>query len=199
MKIAALILAAGASERFGEKDKLVAQIDGIPLVNRVVESMRRAGIENILAVVARADNEVAGVLDDAGVTTAVNPNAARGMGTSICTGVTALAGIADGILIVPGDMPALSPELIRRIAAAFEASRGEAIITPCLADGAQRNPVLWPKRFFAELLGLDGDAGAKSVLARLSHEIKTVIVPDPAEVCDIDTVKDLADYNARSR
>jgi molybdenum cofactor cytidylyltransferase len=193
--MAAILLGAGGSRRFGAEDKLLARIGGEALVVRVARRLGEVGFAQTVAVVAAEGSTVATVLSGVGVRIVVNPDAGRGMGASIAAGVTALGADCDGVLIVPGDMPGLSADLLRRIAAAFRDHGGERIVYPALGDGEQRNPVAWPRRFFPALASLAGQGGGKALLA--ANRAEAISVPAAAhEVADIDTADDLARWLA---
>jgi molybdenum cofactor cytidylyltransferase len=197
MRIAAILLAAGASCRFGADDKLLAPIDGVALVRRTADVLAASATDPILAVVAPNNRAVARVLDGARVTLVDNARHATGMGTSIAAGIRALPADTEGALLVPADMPALSTRLVERIVAAFRTAHGERIVHAVDSAGAQRNPVLWPRRHFHRLAALDGEAGGKAILARLADEATTVRADDDHELDDIDTPEDLARWTDR--
>lgn len=193
--IGAVLLAAGASERFGATDKLLAEIDGMALSARVASRLRQAGVTEVAAVVRDGSGPVARALAPHVTRLVVNSEARRGMGVSIARGVAALAADCAGALIVPGDMPGLSVSLLTRILSAFEEAGGERIVYPVLAGVEQRNPVLWPRRFLAELASLDGPGGAKQLLQLHAGETMVVAVEHDWEVADIDTAADLAAWH----
>lgn len=191
MKIAAVILAAGASTRFGRQNKLLARIDGQPLVERVTRGMLQHPFAECIVVTRGLDDGVAQTLAGLPVRIVENPHADRGMGTSISHGVAVLADGIDGIMIVPGDMPALPTGLIDQLLATFAACRAEAIVFPVSAAGEQRNPVIFPAALRAELARLDGHTGGKSVVAAHRAIAHTVLVDDETAFADIDTQEDL--------
>lgn len=191
----AILLAAGASRRFGAENKLLARIGGEALVERVARRLAEAGFAETVAVVAAQGSAVATVLAGLGVRVVVNPEAGRGMGASIAAGIAALGAECEGVLIAPGDMPGLSPALLQRIVAAFRDSGGERIVYAALSDGEQRNPVAWPRRFFPALAALSGTGGGKALLA--ANRAEAIAIPAAAhEVADIDTADDLARWLA---
>lgn len=195
-RVAAVLLAAGASERFGPHDKLLASIDGEPLVVRVARRLREAGLGEVVAVVREAGGQIRHALAPHVSRIVVNPDAERGMGGSIACGVASLGPACAGAMIVPGDMPGLTPELIARLIFAFDEARGERIVHPVLPGGEQRNPVLWPRRFLPALAALTGPAGGKHMLRRHSGETVAIPVGAAAEVADIDTAAELEAWHA---
>ncbi len=114
------------------------------------------------------------------------------MGGSIATGVRALTEDVDGVLIIPGDMPLLTPEFLTAMIEHFErVPEPRSIIYPQSPACVQGNPVLWPQRFFAELAGLTGAAGGKSLLQRYADDSMPFPIADGPLLLDIDTPDDL--------
>lgn len=201
MKIAALVLAAGASRRFGDRDKLLADAGGKPVLARVLAALCTPAIGDIVVVVRPGAEAVRSCMASAGlarpVRFAVSAEAEAGLSRSIAAGLTALPAAADGVLITPGDMPGLSHRTVERLAAAFAARDGMAIAFAALADGSQRNPVVWPRRLWPRLAELTGDRGGKLLIAEdgATTPPAVVAVADAGELADIDTADDLARYN----
>ena len=192
-RVSAVLLAAGASRRFGHEDKLLAAIGGEPLAARVARVLREAGIAEVVAVVREECGPVPAALAGRVTRLVAAPGAIYGMGSSIAAGIAALGPECAGALIVPGDMPGLTPSLVRRLSETF-ASHGETrTVHASLADASQRNPVLWPRRLFPELAALAGETGGKAVLARHPGE-SVAVLADASEVADIDTPDDLAHW-----
>jgi len=189
-EVAAVLLAAGASTRFGTENKLVAEINGRPLVRATADAVLGAGIAEVVVVTGSEPGLVERALDGLSIRFMHNAGWQDGMGSSIATGVAALRDTADAAFIVPGDMPLLTVGLLRSLIAAFERHGGAPIVYPTTPDGAQRNPVLWPSRLFPELCALSGPAGAKALLRPLLAESVTVAC-DPAIFVDVDTQADL--------
>jgi molybdenum cofactor cytidylyltransferase len=192
-KLGAVVLAAGASRRFGPDNKLLADMGGEPLVRRVVKVAASCGISHVVVVTGHDRHAVEQSLRDVpAVRFASNPNWELGMGSSIAIGVSALAEAVEGAFIVPGDMGLLSPALLDQLAAAFDEEGRESIVVPVTTEGAQRNPILWPRRYFSALTALDGAEGGKSVLASLAASWRALTVADETEFADVDTPSDLA-------
>jgi molybdenum cofactor cytidylyltransferase len=189
-EVAAVLLAAGASTRFGTANKLVAEINGRPLVRAVADAVLAAGIAEVVVVTGSEPGLVEHALDGLSIRFMHNADWQDGMGSSIATGVAALRHTADAAFIVPGDMPLLTVGLLRSLIAAFERHSGAPIVYPATPDGAQRNPVLWPSRLFSELRALSGPEGAKALLRPLLAE-SVAVACDPAIFVDIDTPADL--------
>jgi molybdenum cofactor cytidylyltransferase len=119
------------------------------------------------------------------------------MGSSIAAGVMALGSQVRGAFLVPGDMPFLTPAMLTDLMTAFNECRGASIVYPITRAGEQRNPVLWPRRFFPLLASLRGSAGAKHLLTTSIASQKPVPVADEGAFADIDLPADLE--TARSK
>ncbi len=112
------------------------------------------------------------------------------MGTSIAAGIAALSADVEGVFVVPADMPRLTSRLFLRLAEKFDENFRRAIVFPT-ARGEQRNPVLWPRRLFPELLKLFGRNGAKEVLRKHTTKSFGIPVEDSRVLDDVDTPRDL--------
>ena len=115
-----------------------------------------------------------------------NPDFAGGLASSVRAGVAAVPADADGAVICLGDMPMIDANLIDRLIEAFAPDRGNLIAVP-VCDNRRGNPVLWSRRFFDELMTLDGDIGARHLIARHSEAVAEVAVEGHGAFLDIDT------------
>jgi molybdenum cofactor cytidylyltransferase len=115
-----------------------------------------------------------------------NPDFAEGLASSVKAGIAAVADNADGAVICLGDMPLISAHLIDRLIEAFAPDRGNLIAVP-VSDNRRGNPVLWSRRFFHELMTLDGDIGARHLISRHSEAVAEVAVEGSGAFLDIDT------------
>ena len=199
LPLAAVLLAGGASRRFGADNKLLADVDGSPIVARVAREILAGGVDE-LVVVTGAEHE-AYVTALAGLPARLVKNADwdAGIGGSIATGVRALADTSQGVFIVPGDLPNLTRGVFQRLGAAFVEAGGGSVIVPVTADGGQRNPVLWPRRLFPTLAALSGPKGGKSLLDTLGDARVDVAFGDESLFVDIDTPEDYARVIAGAR
>jgi molybdenum cofactor cytidylyltransferase len=188
--IAAVVLAAGASRRFGEANKLLARIEGRSLIVRVIDAVADSGLGDIVVVTGCDQAAVEHELSGRRMRFVQNDSWETGMGSSIGVGIAALDDRAVGAFVVPGDMPWLSSQLIAALISAFEAAGRDRIVFPTTDAGEQRNPVLWPRRFFAALHELPPATGAKALLQKYALHCLPVVVDD-AVLGDVDTPDDL--------
>lgn len=196
MQIAAIVMAAGRSSRFEGGNKLLASIDGVPLVRHVLTAVEASPVTDVVLVVAP---QAHGVVDAAGPgrwRTIINEHAENGLASSLRAGIAALPETTDGALVVLADMPGVSAYLIARVMSAFTAEGGSVIVYPADDAGRQGHPVLWPKRLFPELLALEGDTGGKTLLQKHKAISRPVAASGADAFLDIDTDADLARYKS---
>jgi molybdenum cofactor cytidylyltransferase len=188
-RIAAIILAAGLSSRMGS-NKLLAEWGGTPLVRLVAQAALKSQARPVLIVTGHEAAKVEAALEGLDVAFVRNPAYAEGLSASLKAGVRALPETADGALVLLGDMPEIDAKLIDRMIAAFSPVDGRAI---CIAmhDRKRGNPVLWARRFFAEIETMSGDQGAKPLLAA-HDDLICEIESGGAVLRDVDTPDALA-------
>jgi molybdenum cofactor cytidylyltransferase len=194
--LAALLLAAGSSQRYGTDNKLLAKIDGKPLITRVATALLGAQFGEIIVVTGHDAPLLEHTLKPISRTLrfAHNDEYNDGMGGSIATGVAALSPNMRGVLIAQGDMPDVDAALIGALCQRFIKCGSDRIVVPWLGEGRQGNPVLWPRRLFADLAALNGDQGAKPLIKAAGDTIERVMISDTSAATDIDTPEQLAAY-----
>jgi molybdenum cofactor cytidylyltransferase len=191
-RVVGVLLAAGTSSRFGESNKLLADLDGAPVVVHAARSLCDAGLESVVVVLGHEADRVRAALADRDVTFVENPDYADGQSTSVRAGVAAAADAdADAAVFLPGDMPFVDPATVDRLVAAYRAG-----LAPALAaahDGRRGNPVLFDSSRFGALSAVDGDTGGRSVLLGTEGAV-LLAVDDEGVLVDIDTTGDLAEW-----
>ncbi|HTB03072.1 MAG TPA: molybdopterin-binding/glycosyltransferase family 2 protein [Bradyrhizobium sp.] len=196
--VAAVILAAGRSTRMGGPNKLLAELGGKPLVRIVTEQALASKAKGVIVVTGHQAGEVEKALRGLKVTFVHNPDFAAGLASSVKAGIAAVPTGADGAVICLGDMPLIDSQLIDRLIEAFAPDRGQLIALP-VSDGRRGNPVLWARRFFNELMTLDGDIGARHLIAKHGEAVAEVPVEGHGAFLDIDTPQALADAQQSRR
>ena len=187
MNIVGLLLAAGSATRFGS-DKLSHPLPhGVPIAVQAARHLL-AVVPRVLAVVKPGADELLAQLRNEGCEALICEHAAQGMGASLACAARA-AGAADAYLVALGDMPFVRPS---SAAAVRDALAGGAELAAPYWRTRRGHPVGLSGKFFAQLLTLDGDEGAKKLLAANQHRLVKIPVGDPGVIRDIDTPADLA-------
>jgi molybdenum cofactor cytidylyltransferase len=169
--IAGILLAAGQSTRFG-RQKLLEPWRGEPLVRKTARCFLEGGLRPLIAVVS-ADPRLRDALTGLPLTTVENPHPEQGISGSIAIGVRALPAETDGALIGVADQPYLTAEAIEALVKAFSPGR---IVVPRWGDH-RGNPPVFDRRFFSELLALDGDHGGQRVIGAHADVVTEVTLP----------------------
>ncbi len=184
--IAAIVLGAGRSSRMGGPNKLVAEIGGRPLIRIVVQEALKSRARPVIVVTGHQHDRVEAVLKGLPVKIVHNPDYADGLATSLRTGIAALPPEADGAIVCLGDMPQVDAAMIDRLIGAIDPDKGALIAMPTI-DGKRGNPVVWSRRFFAELMKVEGDVGARYLIGRYPEAIAEVPLAGTAALTDVDT------------
>jgi molybdenum cofactor cytidylyltransferase len=196
-RVGAIVLAAGQASRFragGGTDltKLVAKLDGKPIVRRAVEAALAARARPVVVVTGYARDSVEAALADLDIRVAFNPRFASGLASSLSAGVSVLPKDVVGALVLLGDMPWIEPTLIDTLIDAFLARKGPLAAVP-LREGRRGNPVLLGRELFEVALRLTGDEGARRLIGALSaDELVEVEASGVGVTFDVDTPSDLA-------
>lgn len=190
-RVAAMVLAGGQSRRMGKLNKLLAEIDGVPMIRRTVENIVASDAYKTFVVTGHESDTVRNALDGLDVTFIQNDDFAGGLSTSMIAGLKALPDDIDGVVICLGDMPRIECKLINRLISAYDPIENRAICVPTF-QGKRGNPVLWDKRFFEEMLTVSGDVGARHLIGDYGEMVAEVEMEDDAVMIDIDTPDALA-------
>jgi CTP:molybdopterin cytidylyltransferase MocA/SAM-dependent methyltransferase len=188
----AIVLAAGAGSRFGGR-KLLAPLEGRPVLQHVLDRLADAGLRRSIVVLGDDARELQRSMTWRDEVRVINPEPEAGLSSSLRVGIAALPADADAALIVLGDQPRVSPEVIRSLlAAGVDDERPVAV--PLYADGGGgRNPVLLGRAAFALVEAAEGDRGLGPVIAANPALVRVVdvsrLVPDQGNP-DLDTPAD---------
>ena len=178
---AAVILAAGSGRRMGGP-KALLKLGAETLLHRTVRVALEAGCAPVLAVVGEWDPG----LGDLAVSTHVNASAQEGMASSLRLGIAALPPEAEAVLLLTVDQPAVDAELLGALLKL--ATENPERPAACAYAGSLGIPAVLPRRFFSELMALQGDRGAKAIVLREP----SAALPFPQGAEDLDTPGDLA-------
>ncbi len=184
--VAAIVLAAGRSTRMGGPNKLLETISGKPLVRIAAEQALSSRASPVVVVSGHERARVEAALAGLDVRLVHNPDYPQGLSTSVRAGLAALPPESEAAIVCLGDMPQVTSALIDRLIAAFDPERNALVVLPTF-DGKRGNPVLWSRRFFPELMALEGDVGARHLIGAYPEVVTEVPVENAAAMADIDT------------
>jgi molybdenum cofactor cytidylyltransferase len=186
LKITGILLAAGSGSRFGG-DKLLHPLpDGTPIGIASLRNLKSA-LPEVIAVVRSGDHRLGDLFGKEGVAVHLCEDAQLGMARSFVCGIAASED-AHGWVIALGDMPFLLPQTIRTVAGRVEQTGNIAIAA---YRGERGHPVGFGRRYRDELLKLQGDEGARSVIGRHPGDLEIVDCDDRGILRDIDTPDDV--------
>lgn len=195
-RIGVVLLAAGRSTRFGASNKLLAELNGEPLVRQTARAILQSSARPVIAVTGHMADEVSGALKGLDLQLVNNPDYRDGLSASLKAGLRALPSGFDGVIIALGDMPHITGTMLDRLIAGFAPKEGRSIIVPVF-EGKRGNPVLFSADLIAEMLAVAGDTGARHIIGLHADEVAEVDLGSDAIFIDVDTPEALAKVKER--
>jgi molybdenum cofactor cytidylyltransferase len=187
-EVAAIILAAGRSQRMGAFKPLLPFGD-TTVIDSCLQNLRAGGVETVIVVVGHRADELRDHLKNSRVSFAVNPDPQSEMSTSIVGGVRELPQEAKAVLITPVDHPAVPSEVVSRLI--DEWGKGHGLVKPTWQERGG-HPVLIDLSFKDELLRLDSNLGLKALFDTHKDQVKRLPVDSKYIARDMDTWEDYA-------
>ncbi len=191
-RIAAIVLAAGASRRMRGEDKLLRTISRVPLIRRAALAALNSECCETIVVLQPHQSRRARCISDLPAQIIFSRRAFAGMAMSLRSGIAAVSAPANGAVISLADMPEIDSEDLNALIRAFKPGR----IVAAGVGGLPGNPVLLPKELFAELSQLTGDIGARAVIKRHIQLMKMADRPGNRARVDLDTPEDWDEWLA---
>ena len=188
--VAAVVLAAGGSTRMG-RPKLALPIRGTPMLRRAVQTALASRCRDVIVVLGANADVYEPLLDGLPIRILHNPDPAEGMGSSVRVGVEAVPPDADGVVILLADQPFVTPEVIDHLLDVAAADRKRIVASAY--HNTVGPPAYFHRALFLDLLTLEGDRGARSVIETYPKEGVALSLPEGISA-DIDTVEDLASF-----
>ncbi len=181
-----LVLAAGASTRFGSPKQLV-RVQGRPLLHRAVAHAAEIAGQAVLVVLGAHAADLAPLLRHSTASVIVNRAWSEGIASSIRAGIAHLPPSCDGVLILLADQAAVTVEDLRRLAGVWR--RNPQCIVAARYETTVGVPAIFPRAEFAQLAALRGDRGARDLLRRAADRVMAIELANAG--IDIDTPEDL--------
>jgi molybdenum cofactor cytidylyltransferase len=186
-RVSGVILAAGASTRLGQPKQLL-DLAGEPLLRHTVRNALASNLDHVVLVLGARAAEIDEEVGFLGQRIVVNPVHNEGQSTSLKLGLESIDPEAGSVLFLLGDQPGVTPAIINALIERFEASNAQ--IVQARYQNGPGNPVLFARSLFPELLAIDGDEGARSVIRRHRDSIVFADFPDRTIPQDVDTFED---------
>jgi molybdenum cofactor cytidylyltransferase len=189
--VAALVLAAGRSSRMGERNKLLEDVAGKPMVRHAVEAAIASMAGPVIVVTGHGAPDVCAALAGCDVVFVHNADFASGLSSSLKAGLAEVPDGSAAALVLLADMPNVTPAIIDRLVAVLAECPDAKAVVPTLL-GQRGNPVLITRGLFGEIASLEGDEGARRLLVNMADGVLELQLDDPAIALDIDTPEALA-------
>lgn len=192
--ITAIILAAGYSSRM-EAFKPLLDLGGRPVITRIAETCRQAGINEIIVVAGYRKELIIPVIEGAGARAVVNERYEEGMFSSVIAGISAMEHGPQAFIVLPADIPLVRAATIRSLVSGFMEGKNRILI-PCFR-GSKGHPPLISAELKERLNGFAGENGLKGALEEMESEIGKVEVPDRNILFDVDNPADYGEMKER--
>lgn len=185
-QIALVIPAAGASRRMGDRDKLLEPVDGMPLLKRVA-ARAIAIADTVIVTLPDPTSPRCEALEGLPIKQVMVPDAEDGMSASLRRAAKAVPAEAQGVMVLPADMPDLTKDDLRKVARAFEDASGAFLVQATGADGTPGHPAIFPSDLMPDFQNLTGDEGARTILQANRHRLIRIALPGENALTDLDT------------
>ena len=185
-----IILAAGKSSRMRGKNKLLSEIDGKPMIRRVVEAALNSKVDEVLVVLGWKAERVRKVLGDLPCRFVLNKEYEKGQSSSVRAALSAVGDPTQAILVLPGDVALIDQRSINLVIEAYN-NHGSPIVVAS-HKGIHGHPILLSRETFEDIARIDeATYGLKSVVQKHQNEIQVVEVGTEDILLDVDTPEDL--------
>ncbi len=191
----AILLAAGESRRMGTVNKLALPVAGQPLLRRTAETLLRAGLQELVAVVGHEQQTARGLLRGLPLRIVFNDNYREGQMTSVHCGMGALQHTCDAVLVCLADQPLLDVGDLRRLTSAF-AQCPTSVLVPTYR-GERGNPTVLAYAHRRQILAGDRNLGCKRLIRKHPELVTAVEMDNDHLVFDLDTPESYQELQQR--
>ena len=183
--ISAIIMASGFGRRMG-KEKLLLDIDGLPIIERVISSVKNSYVDEIILIYRK--KEIKDIGTKYNIKTIYNPNSELGQSASINLGINNCSSNSKGYMFFVGDQPFINSNTINKVIDAFKEGKGKIVIP--YYNGLKGNPIIFSNYFKDNLLNIVGDKGGSEVIKENLKEVYKIHIENEIIGYDIDNEED---------
>lgn len=192
-QIAAVVLAAGSSQRMGKPNKLHLPIDGVPLLRHCLQTLLASRIDEVVVVLGYDQASTRALVDDLPLQLVCNEIHESGQMTSVHCGLAALKNDYDAVMIALGDQPALSVGDINYLIDAYLNRYDGEVVVPAF-EGNRGNPIIISNGCRTDILDGSRDLGCRKFIEKNPELVCKVEMPSPGVVIDLDTPQEYENY-----
>ncbi len=197
-EVCAVVLAAGAGSRLGGKPKSLLELDGVPLIRRMILAISQAGAGEIIVVLGHYAAQIRPAIEDLAVTVVVNPEPEAGLESSQRIGLRALSGRGDPVVMALADQPLVKAADVAGLLEAWRARpAGRDVMFPQV-DGKRGNPVLLSALAREQILAEGEQVGCRQWQQQHSDRVWPFTTDNQRFRVDIDTAQDLARFEQQT-
>jgi molybdenum cofactor cytidylyltransferase len=191
--IAAIVLAAGSSQRMGEHNKLHLPIDGVALLRHSLQTLLAANVDELVVVLGHEQDSTRALIDDLPLQIVYNEAHSAGQMTSVHCGLAALQDNHDGVIVALGDQPALTVADINYLIDAYQQRSGGEVVVPTF-NGQRGNPIIISEQCRADIVAGTRNLGCRKFIEKNPELVCKVEMPGPAVLIDLDTPQEYENY-----
>ena len=191
--IAAIVLAAGSSQRMGEHNKLHLPIDGVALLRRSLQTLLATNVDDVVVVLGHEQESTRALIDGLPLQIVYNEAHSAGQMTSVHCGLAALENNHDGVIIALGDQPALTVADINYLIDAYQQRVSGEVVVPTF-DGQRGNPIIISNKCRADILAGTRNLGCRKFIEKNPELVCKVEMPGPGVLIDLDTPQEYENY-----
>jgi len=188
--ISAILLAAGESKRMVDENKLVKKYKNIPLIKHAVSNVLNSSIDELIIVLGYQKEAIEKIIEEnKKIKFIANPNFESGIASSIKKGLDSLSKEIEAFFICLGDMPNVNKEIYNQLINASFSNKDKEIFVPYYQE-RQANPILFSKKIKDEIQKIEGDFGAKKIIADNEKKVFKLSIQDKGVITDFNNIND---------
>ena len=188
--ISAILLAAGESKRMVDENKLIKKYKSIPLIKHAVSNVLNSPIDELIIILGYQKKAIEKIIEEnKKIKFITNPNFESGIASSIKKGLDSLSKETEAFFICLGDMPNVNKEIYNQLINASFSNKDKEIFVPYYQE-RQANPILFSKKMKDEIQKIEGDFGAKKIIADNEKKVFKLSIQDKGAITDFNNIND---------